>query len=225
MIDSIIRGEKSEYTCPSCGHKQEVNLFPLIDFSKNPEYYALVKDLSIYSVKCDGCGKEQLIKFDSLIVDHEHGYILYMLSNEDDIKRFRHQITYFVETILNKDEKFDIGTIKTRVVTSYNELLEKMAIFEIGLDDEAMEVLKATFEQIDGFDSVKYDEIRFDGIDGTNLLFVLMNSRSNEITPKALKIDIGAYNKIIDDTKAIRSRKREYFEKIDRNWVSTVVKE
>ncbi len=224
-IESRINGVQTDHVCPKCGHTQSVNLFPVIDFKKNPEYYALVKDLSIYSVKCEKCGYEELCLFDSLIIDESHGYILYVLSDRGNLNRFRHQIEYFVETVLNKEERFDTGKMKTRVVFAHNDLLEKIAIFEVGLDDEIIEVMKYGIGKQEGFDSDTYDEIYFDGIVNTDLIFVAFSSKSDTIEPKTFKISFEGYNKIVDDLKPLKNRQREYFEAIDQQWAATVMKE
>ena len=126
---------------------------------------------------------------------------------------------------MNKDEKFNLDEIKTRVVFSHNELLEKMSIFEVGLDDEVIETMKAGFKKMEGFDFSKYDEIRFDRMEGTDLFFVAFSTKSQEVNPKAIKIDIGGYNRVVEDLAPIKNRNREYFEEIDEDWVRKITKE
>lgn len=219
-INSIINGFKGNYECKKCGNKQTVNLLPYIDFTKNPEYYAKVKDLSIFKVKCEKCGVEEIIKFDTLLFDETHKYFLYYLADKDMYNRFRHQITYFIETVLNKDGKFDLKDYKTRLVFNHNDLIEKMTIFELGLNDEVIELIKSGLFEKNLVNEVIYDSIYFDGMNNADLQFVSFNSRSASQPVQKLTINFNFYNKVIDELKVFSMRHKEYFEVIDKNWVN-----
>lgn len=219
-IKSVINGFKSTYTCSECGNTQSTNLLPYINFSKNPEYYALVKDLSIFKVKCEKCGYETFIKFDTLIIDETHKYFLFFLSDKDALNKIKYQITYFIETSLNKDSKYDLKDYKTRIVLNLNDIIEKMNIFEIGLNDEIIELIKSAIYEKKIVDENIYDSIFFDGMEKTNLIFIAFNSRTSSNKIQKVLIDFNFYNRINDKMKNINARHKEYFEVIDRNWVS-----
>ena len=68
-IISTINGYKIPHICDKCKNEDEVPIFPYINFEDNPEYYALVKNLDIFKVKCSKCGNEEYIRFDTLIID------------------------------------------------------------------------------------------------------------------------------------------------------------
>lgn len=226
-LESVIKGFKADYTCKSCGQKKTVNLLPYINFSENPEYYALAKDLSIFKVKCDKCGQEEIIKFDSLFVDDEHKYFLYFLSDPGSYSKFRYQITYFIETSLNKDGKFDLEDYKTRVVFSLNDLVEKMAIFEVGLNDIAIELIKFMLYKKNILDKAVYDSLYFDGMNKANLEFAAFSTKSSTVKPERYVIEGEFYNKVVDDVikleKAAKDSK-ELFRLIDSSWIESNVK-
>ena len=226
-IESVIKGFKGDYVCSSCGEKKTVNLLPYVNFTDNPEYYALVKDLSIFKVKCDKCGKEEVIKFDSLFVDDAHKYFLYFLSDPSAYSKFRYQITYFIETSLNRDGKFDLGDYKTRVVFDLNDLVEKMAIFEVGLDDISVELIKFMMYKKKVLDQAVYDKLYFDGMNKMNLEFAAFSSKSSTVKPEKYVIDGNFYNKVVDDVKKISDSlkdSKEPFRLIDSSWIETHVK-
>lgn len=226
-IDSIINGFKGDYTCTKCRHTQKVNLLPYINFSKNLEYYALVKDLSIFKVVCEKCGNKELINFDTLIVDEVHKYFLYYLTDKDMYNRFKHQITYFVETSLNKDGKYNLeDEYKTRLVFSHNDLIEKMQIFEIGLDDRVIEIIKCGLFEKDIIDKSLYDSVFFDGMNNADLQFVIFNSKTAVQEPQKIVINFNFYNKVVDEINHFEKvLQKEYFEVIDSNWVLSKFKE
>jgi len=223
-INSVINGITADYECSDCKHVQKVNIFPLINFNKNPEYYSLVKDLSIFKVTCEKCGHEKIIQFDSLIVDETHKYFVYLLSDKSLYNKFKYQITYFIETVLNKDDKYDLNEYKTRLVYSPNDLIEKMNIFEIGLNDQAIEIIKCAFFDKELVNRNIYDLIYFDGLNEANLEFVAISSKTTSKEPKKFVVDFNFYNKIIDDIKNINLLNPEYFKVIDEDWVRSTFK-
>lgn len=216
---STIHGLIADYTCEKCGASQKVNIFPCINFSQNPEYYPLVRDLSVFRVKCEKCGAERVIQFDTLLIDEEHKYFLYLLSDKALYNRFKYQITYFIETVLNKDDKYDLSQFRTRLVYSPNDLIEKMSIFECGLDDEVIEILKCSMFDKGVVDRAVYDCLHFDGMTGADLGFVAFSSKTSTKEPVKLIIRFPFYNKVIDDLANFRNRHRDYFEVIDEEWV------
>lgn len=220
-ITSIINGFQQEYKCSKCGNIQKVNLLPYINFAQNPEYYALVKDLSIFKITCDKCNRLEFIKFDCLIVDEEHKYFLYFLSNKDLYNKFKYQITYFIETSLNKDGRYNLNDYKTRTIFDFNDIIEKMSIFEYGLNDEVIELIKSMAFEKKLVNPIIYDSLYFDNIDKTNLIFVAFSKKSSSIEPKQFVLDFNFYNKMIDETKNINARHKDYFEIIDQNWVNS----
>ena len=219
---SIIHGVKSSCKCDKCGEEYEVNIFPYINVEQNPEYYAKVKDLSIFKTTCPKCNQSSMNQYDMLFIDPTHKYFLYLLFSVD-LEIFQNQVNTFVEEQLkgkvaetNEWEKLHA----TRVVTDLNELLEKIAIFEVGLDDRVIECLKASLKTTSKFDTSKYDTILFDGMEKENLRFVAFNFKSETIEPLAINVGVGAYNRVLDDT-GLHTIKAKDFEKVDEEWFKT----
>lgn len=219
MIDSKINGFVADYTCVHCKHQQKANIFPYINFNQNPEYYSKVKDLSIFNAVCENCGKKNIIQFDTLLIDETHQYFLYLLSDKSIYRSFKYKITYFVETTFNSNDKYDLDKFKTRVVFSLNDLIEKMSIFEEGLNDEAIEVVKVGLKDKNLIDNAAYDSIFFDGLENANLEFVAFSSKTSTKEPKRISIDHEFYNKVVDDISNLKDRPKDYFEVVDEDWV------
>lgn len=218
-IESTIQGFKADYICKKCGNKQQVNVLPYINFKKNPEYYALVKDLSIFKVKCEKCGDMKIIQFDTLLVDEVHKYFLYLLTDRTLYNKFKHQIKYFIETQLNKDDSYDLSTYKTRLVYEPNDLIEKMNIFEVGLDDEVIEIIKCGIFDKKLVNKSIYDKLYFDGMKNADLEFVAISSKTTTKEPTKCVISFEFYNKIVEDIHNFKNRHHTYFEVIDEEWV------
>ena len=144
-------------------------------------------------------------------------YFIYLLNDKDLVDKFRHQITYFIETVLNKDDKYNFEQFTTRLVFSKNELVEKLAIFEIGLNDKVIEFIKYGFFDHGLIDLSKYDSVYFDGIKETKLEFILFNS-NRDVEIDKIFIDIQFYNNLVEKINKIKDD-IFVFPSIDRNWV------
>ena len=125
--------------------------------------------------------------------------------------------TYFIETVLNKDDKYNFEQFTTRLVFSKNELVEKLAIFEIGLNDKVIEFIKYGFFDHGLIDLSKYDSVYFDGIKETKLEFILFNS-NRDVEIDKIFIDIQFYNNLVEKINKIKDD-IFVFPSIDRNWV------
>lgn len=215
-IISSINGLKVPYKCEKCGYEKDVPIFPYISFEENPEYYALVKNLDIFKVKCEKCGYEEYIKFDSLIVDPMHKYFIYLFCDSSKVDMFRKNVDYFVNTVLNASEIKDWNQIETRLVLDLNDLIEKMTIFELGLNDKAIEFIKCGLIEKNIIDD--NSKIFFDGIEQLNLKFVSFLDEKME----NINISIDFYNKIIENINNLNNEKNN-FELIDRNWVNSKI--
>jgi hypothetical protein len=220
-ILSKINGIKANFKCEKCGNIQDVNIFPYINFNENPEYYALVKELDVFKITCDNCNTDAIVKYDALYLNEKEKYFIYLLTDKDLVQKFRHQITYFIETVLNKDEKYNFDEFKTRLVFNTNQLVEKLAIFEIGLNDKVIEIIKYGFYENNLIDTTRFDSVYFDGIKETKLEFVLFSSENKEDVDK-IYIDIEFYNQVIDKISKLNDE-NFIFPNIDEEWVKTKI--
>ena len=208
-IISKINGLKLGYTCSKCNTTFEIPIFPYINFEENPEYYAKVKNLDIFKVKCENCGNEEYVKYDCLIVDPVHKYFPYLFTNKN-IDAFRKSVDYFVNVVLKKDQIKDWDQIQTRLVLDLNELIEKIQIFEIGLNDKAIEIIKR------GLIERKLSNnkaLLFDGIQNTNLEFIKVSENPEKIT-----VNIEFYNRIIENVNSMKEEKIN-FDLVNQDWV------
>lgn len=218
-IISKINGIQEEFVCEKCGHKQQINIFPYINFKENPEYYSKVKDLSIFNIICNKCHQQSTIQYNILLLDEVHKYFLYLLPNKEDYDHFKHQIEYFMKINFNEDEIPEYKEYKTRLVFDLNDLIEKMTIFEISLNDKAIEILKNAIIDSKCIEDSTY-KLYFDRIDGLDFVFIYLVKLTNQV--KDIKLNVGLYNGIIE--KINHETELRKFEIIDSEWARNFVK-
>ena len=170
-------------TCPSCHHEGDFELWDSINTALDPEMKEKVLNQSIFLYTCPSCGETFRLNYSTLYHQMEDLVMIYLVP-ESEVKK-----TY--EIFYEKNALADYRTEKYlyRIVTSANQLVEKIQIFDAGKDDRVMELVKllATDSILKNDPYIEFDELRFAvDDDGTNILVII---NKGEITG-AVDIDI-----------------------------------
>jgi hypothetical protein len=123
-----------EIICPQCGEGCKLNLTPGINAVDNPELKEAILNETLFDWICPRCGYGAMIMYPLVYHDPKEGYMITMYSKS---------------TKGNKIEAPSSisGVVKRRVKT-LAELKEKILIFDAGLDDVAVELVKNALEEI-----------------------------------------------------------------------------
>lgn len=98
--------------------------YPLIDVKRSLQLKEKVLDSSLFTYNCPNCGYTTLVAYDCLYVDKDKKLMI-------RLGKDRHDLT------CNNDGGFTL-----RTVSDPNELVEKILLFDLGLDDRAVELEK-----------------------------------------------------------------------------------
>lgn len=115
--------QKSRQVCASCGNAHEIEFSSSVNVSRNPELREKVASGEYFVWQCPHCGSRNLIQGPFLF--HDEKERLMLLLTDADIK----------------PEGLPEG-YTGRIVRSVGELVEKIRIFDAGLDDAVMELCK-----------------------------------------------------------------------------------
>ena len=157
-------------TCPSCHHEGDFELWDSINTALDPEMKEKVLNKSIFLYTCPSCGETFRLNYPTLYHQMEDLIMIYLVS-ESEVEK-----TY--EMFYGENALFDFRTEKylSRIVTSPNQLVEKIQIFDAGKDDRIMELVKllATDSLLENNPDEEFDELRFAvDDDGTNILVII----------------------------------------------------
>ena len=144
-------------TCPSCHHEGDFEVWDSINTVLDPAMKEKVLNQSIFLYTCPNCGETFRLN--------------YHLVPESEVEK-----TY--EMFYGENALADYRTEKYlyRIVTSANQLVEKIQIFDAGKDDRVMELVKllATDSILKNDPDIEFDELRFAvDDDGTNILVII----------------------------------------------------
>ena len=142
--------------CPECGHEQVIEVTPSVNVTLDPEMRDKVLSGEIFQFTCEKCGFSGFAGFPMIYEDKETngGFLVYL---EPDCP----------DRVVGIDgdvaDKVLLNSITMRLVTTFNELKEKIFAFEAGIDDRVLELFKvlALSNMEASEDQAKPDELRF----------------------------------------------------------------
>ena len=157
-------------TCPSCHHEGDFELWDSINTALDPEIKEQVLNQSIFLYTCPSCGETFCLNYSTLYHQMEDLVMIYLVP-ESEVKK-----TY--EMFYGENALFDFRIEKylARIVTSPNQLVEKIQIFDAGKDDRIIELVKllATDSILKNDPNKEFDELCFAvDDDGTNILVII----------------------------------------------------
>lgn len=136
-------------TCSKCGAQYDAPVHQSINVGINPEMKQKVMSGELFVATCPACGERKLLAY-PLIYQDPSQHLLICLSPEPI-----------------SAEGFE-GT--ARRVTDVGSLIEKVKIFDAGLDDLALELAKYVTRQEMGKSDVKLKFLRLEGADNEMIL-------------------------------------------------------
>lgn len=119
--------------CSKCGQKHKISIYRSINVAENPELKPLIKNGSLFLWECPHCGQMNLEQYEVLYHDPASKLMIWLMPSED-----------FSETQMEAINKHAqaMGGYTLRRVVNVGELMEKLLVFDAGLDDIAVELCK-----------------------------------------------------------------------------------
>lgn len=126
--------------CISCGKESPYRFWDMIDPMMNQETKDKVLSGEIFTFTCPHCGAKRRVTYDTIYQEMAKGRTFHLVTSED---------TYMQAVNLYADRDSHSSPVLAheivRIVLSQNQLAEKIRIFDEGLDDRIVEIIKAYF--------------------------------------------------------------------------------
>lgn len=205
---------KESITCPECGTENDFLVWQSLNGDLDPEAKQRLIDGTLFDFKCKKCGHESKVNYPILYHDMTHNVMVHCVPEEDVEKAYKE----FVES----ENAFGIKLPKytKRIVTNHNSLREKAIIFEHGLDDRVIEIIKLFYyaNASKQFPEANIRDVFFLVVDGKFILEFIGDK------PLSAEISDGMYDRI----KADFAEKLEASEDddviINIGWASKILK-
>ena len=124
-------------TCPHCGHKQRMPIWGIVNATENKRKKHEIMNGTFFECTCKNCGETNIITYSMLYHDDVNSMMIYHVQSTLGITD--------AHIAINDRRKYikDTDDCKIRIVTSPNELKEKIILCENNLDDRIIELMKA----------------------------------------------------------------------------------
>ena len=125
--------------CPKCSHEDDFTVWESINTDDAPEMKELVRNREVFMWKCPECGNDSIIFYPVYYHQPDENILIHFLPDYssaavDFLKELRHE---------PYDENTPLGeNCRKRIVFTANQLHEKLLIFDEGLDDRVIELMK-----------------------------------------------------------------------------------
>ncbi len=128
---------KTSAKCSSCGNIHEITFYNGINVREEPELKDKVKDGSLFLWECPHCGKTNLVSGQVIYHDPDEKLMFWLLppgSVPED------KVAIIENSLLEASQTLEGYTF--RRVDDAGSLIEKVNIFDSGLDDTVIEIVK-----------------------------------------------------------------------------------
>ena len=197
----------TEVTCPWCHGVHGAEITTTVNTLASPDMKEKVRDGSLFVTTCPYCGRTHLLDAPFLYHDPQMKLMLWKPSSGEAEGKGLGK--------LDEDSASVLRGYCLRKTGSYGELIEKINIFEAGLDDHAVELSKWVCRREMEKDVRNLRFMRLEGADNEMLFSFALEGKM--MTAKA------GFN-VYEDCRAILARNpsaasEEGFQAVDETWV------
>ena len=130
-------------TCPNCGRESDFVIWDSVNTMLDPETKQAVRDESLFKFTCPHCHETTTVNYSFLYHQMEDHMMIFYSQTDENAEEIYNMIKDESPNSLFKTMKEENYLI--RIVRSQDELIEKINIFDDGLDDRIIEIIKMLY--------------------------------------------------------------------------------
>lgn len=169
---------KQNVKCPKCGQMSEVTVWNSITVSDSGDLKQDLLSGKINMFRCPSCSYSALMPTPMLYHDENKKLMISFSPCNDEV--LKHQLFDNVQKSSKESGELEkLEGYNLRFVADYNELLEKILIFDNGMNDKTIEVLKLMILSQD-IEKAERRTCRFGKIENNVLEFMIYDTIENQ---------------------------------------------
>ena len=206
-----------DVSCPHCGAVVKTQMATGINAGENPDLRASVLDETLFDWECPDCGYQAQLVYPCLYHDKVKNFMIYVVPNGCDCA---------LESVDVSESFPQLSGVTKRVVTSLIGLKEKILIFEAGLNDDAVELVKLALV---GVAAKKYDKTVANGyfcfVDepDNRIVFSFFLQDAKEPVQQGTRMDV--YHKSFEIVKNVGADAEDNFIAVDSVTAEKILRE
>jgi hypothetical protein len=142
---------EEQVKCPSCSQPGVFRIWDSVNVTADPELKDRFLSADLNTFRCEGCGQETQIWYPMLYHDSEQGLMIWLMLNDEAPPA--------LADLLPGMTGGSAEGYLFRLVSTPNELKEKIFIADSGLDDRVVELMKWLIRQNDHGQNLQADDI------------------------------------------------------------------
>lgn len=206
-------------TCPECKHESPFVIWDSINTTLNPEMKEAVLDKSAFLFECPECYKKTYVDYGFLYHQMDDKIMIHYANSDENAEEVYNMLTGNDPAGVMED--FRQHDYLIRVVRSQNELIDKIRVFDAGLDDRIIEIFKlyvyVTFLK-DNSDCREIETL-FYRDDGKNYVQINADGKYQGIS----EMQDDMYSRIADEYEKALPDIRKDGPYIDRQWALDMI--
>ncbi len=132
---------KQSIKCPQCGQLNDINVWSSITSDDSPDLKKELLSAKINIFRCDNCSHTALLP-NPLLYHDKNKKLMISFTPSNDEKTKIQLFENIKKTSKESGELENLEDYNLRFITNYDTMLEKILIFDNGLHDKIIEVLK-----------------------------------------------------------------------------------
>ena len=160
---------RTEVSCSRCGARNSVTTYDSINVAETPEMKARVLDGSLFVWECPHCGARNLVRSQTLYHDPAERLMVWLTGGSEDLENKVREAYGGLEEMKGYTARF---------VDDPGSLIEKVKIFDAGLDDVVMEMTK----YVSRIEVAESRKDRAADVMGAAFRFLKLDGADNEMT-------------------------------------------
>ncbi len=129
-------------TCPDCGTEGDFVIWKSLNTMKDPEAKQKLITGELFRFKCPKCGSVSNVVYPILYHQMEDQIMIKLVTPDEDVEESTRVFDDFANGTMVPGIDTSNADYTFRLVSSQNELREKVMIFDQGLDDRVIELYK-----------------------------------------------------------------------------------
>lgn len=170
---------KQNIKCPKCSQMSEITVWSSITVKDSADLKQDLLGGRVNIFRCPSCSHTALMPTPMLYHD-EDKKLLFSFTPCDDVILEEQLYDNIKKTSESSGELKNYEGYNLRFITKYNELLEKILIFENNLNDKAIEVIKLMVLSQD-LEKAQWRDCHFGKMENENIEFMINDKKENQI--------------------------------------------
>ena len=209
-----------EVNCPACGERFDTPLWESLNADIDPAEKDLLLSGRLFLTTCPKCRAEHSFVYPILYHDMKNRDMIQLVLNDENAVEFLSIIKQMRESPMAGSMSF--ANYRFRFVKSHNELREKVKIFDSGLDDRVIELMKPYHRTkfSEAHPDNKLNDVFFEN--APSLKFVFLAENGGTYT---MDFDMEFYEYVAKSRKNIIDDKSKDYFYINQEWAIALLKD